>query len=84
MAVLKTDTKEVQVADDAPVMDAAEELGVSFGCRQGFCNTCRTEILEGMENLSEKDQQEIDINLEPNERLMCQCKIKKGTVKIRV
>ncbi|MGV8150246.1 MAG: 2Fe-2S iron-sulfur cluster-binding protein [Candidatus Woesearchaeota archaeon] len=84
MAILKTDTKEIEVPDNSPIMDAAEELGVPFGCRQGVCGTCKTEVLEGMENLEPKTDREIDLNLEGNERSMCQCKIKSGTVKIRV
>ena len=84
MAILKTDSKEVALEDNSPVMNAAEELGVSFGCRSGFCGTCKTEVVEGMENLEPKNQQENDMNLEPNIRLMCQCKIKQGFVKIRL
>ena len=66
MAILKTDNKEVEVPDGSSTMNAAEELGVSFGCRQGVCGTCKTEVVDG------------------NYRSMCQCKIKSGTVKIRL
>ncbi len=84
MAILKTDAKEITLNDGAAVIDAAEELGVPFGCRQGICGACKTEVVEGMENLGEKNAEENDMALEPNERLMCQCKIVKGTVKIKV
>jgi len=84
MAILKSDTKEIILDDNSPVMNAAEELGVTFGCRQGFCGTCKTKILEGMENLEPKNDQENSLDMEPDERSMCQCKIKSGTVKIRV
>lgn len=83
MAILKTDNKEVELVDGSPVMNAAEELGIAFGCRQGVCGTCKVEVVEGMENLEPKTQQELDLGLEGNERSMCQCKIKSGTVKIR-
>ena len=84
MAILKSETAQVELPDDSPVIDAAEQLGVPFGCRQGMCGTCKTEVLEGMENLCEKNDRENDMDLQPNQRLMCQSKIKKGTVKIRV
>ncbi|GIU69458.1 MAG: ferredoxin IV [Candidatus Woesearchaeota archaeon] len=83
MAILKTDTKEVELPDGSPTMNAAEELGVPFGCRQGVCGTCKVEVVEGMENLEPKTEREIELNLSPNERSMCQCKIKSGVVKIR-
>lgn len=66
--------------------DEAEELGVAFGCQDGRCGSCRVEIVEGMENLSELTKNELDMGLNNEEpyRLMCQCKIKSGLVKIRV
>ena len=66
--------------------DEAEELGVAFGCQDGRCGSCRVEVVEGMENLSELTQNELDIGMTKDEpyRLMCQCKIKQGLVKIRI
>ncbi len=84
MAILKTDTKEIEVPDGSPIMNAAEELGVPFGCRQGVCGTCKTEVVEGMENLDPKNEAELDLNFDGNYRSMCQCKIKSGVVKIRL
>jgi len=83
MAILKTDSQEVTVNDGDSIMNAAEELGVTFGCRQGMCGTCKVEVLEGMENLSEKNDNENQSGLADNERLCCQAKINGGTVKIR-
>lgn len=83
MAILKTDSKEIEVPDGSPTMNAAEELGVPFGCRQGVCGTCKVEVVEGMENLEPKNDRELELNLDGNYRSMCQCKIKSGTVKIR-
>ena len=84
MAILKTDDNQVEVTNGEAILNAAEELGVPFGCRAGVCGTCKTKVIEGMENLSEKNEQENEMDLEEGERLMCQCKIKSGEVKIQV
>lgn len=83
MATLKSDEQEVEVQDGEKTMNAAEQLGVPFGCRQGICGTCKVEVVEGMENLSERNDQENAMGLADAERLMCQCAIKQGLVKIR-
>jgi len=75
--------KEGEVLDNEQIKDKAEELGIIFGCKQGRCGTCRSTVLEGMENLFEKNDREINMGLEGNERLICQCKIKSGVVKIK-
>jgi ferredoxin len=86
MAILKDDEKEIEVTDGDFVIDAAEELGVAFGCQDGRCGSCRVEIVNGMENLTELTQNEIDAGLTKDEqyRFMCQCKIKSGLVHIRI
>ena len=78
--------KEIKDNDNSDLIDKAEELGVAFGCQDGRCGSCRVEIVEGMDNLSERTQNEFDAGLNEDEpfRLMCQCKIKSGIVKIRV
>lgn len=80
MAVLKTVDNKIDVPDGEAIKEYAEDLGVPFGCKQGLCGTCKIRVIEGMENLSNLNQEEIDMNLEDDERLACQCKIKKGTV----
>jgi ferredoxin len=75
--------KQIEVKDNAPLVPIAEEVGVIFACQDGMCASCRMEIVEGMENLTEKTQNEKDQMLYDNERLACQCKIKKGTVKMK-
>jgi ferredoxin len=37
-----------------------------------------------MENLGDRNQQEEDMGLSGNKRLACQCKIKGGTIKIKI
>lgn len=74
---------EQEVPDGENITETAEELGIPIGCSDGICQACRVEVIEGMENLSEKTQQEQDLDLDDNERLACQCSIKSGTVKVR-
>jgi ferredoxin len=85
MAILKTDDKEVETQDGESLIDAAGELGVLFSCQNGTCGTCLTSIEEGEENLSNLTPEERDYGIEEGEgrRLMCQCRINNGEVKIR-
>jgi len=83
MAILKADDSEIEVSDGDFIKDAAEQLGVPFGCRNGLCGTCMVDIEEGEENLSELTQEEIDMDRDRTHRLACQCKIKEGIVKIK-
>lgn len=52
-------------------------LPLRFGCTQGTCGVCAIAILEGMELLSPKTQQEIKtlemLRAASNCRLACQC-----------
>ena len=83
MAILKTENKEIQLKDGSLIRNACEELGVPFPCNgMGVCGGCIIEILEGAENLTEPTEAEKEMFLGKNQRLACQCKIKKGTVKI--
>lgn len=70
--------------DNSPIQETCEEAGIPFACTEGICGTCVIEVTEGMENLSEFNQEEEDFlgDLD-TERLACQCKIKQGTVKIK-
>lgn len=76
---------EVELEDDSPIAEACEEAGMPFACTEGVCGTCIFEIVEGGENLSPPTEAEIDFLGEHGtrrERMGCQCKIKKGIVKI--
>ncbi|MBT4384583.1 (2Fe-2S)-binding protein [Candidatus Peregrinibacteria bacterium] len=54
-------------------------LGIPFGCENGICSTCLIKIGSGMENLSERtDQEEMTLDArgaDDNVRLACQCKV---------
>ena len=84
MAKLKSDSAEVELADGSQIIDAAEELGVCFGCQAGNCGSCLTNVLEGMENLSDYSDNEEAFGVEEKERLLCQCTIKEGEVTIEI
>jgi ferredoxin, 2Fe-2S len=84
MAILKTEDGQVEVTNGAEVVDAAEELGVSFGCGNGVCGACEVEVEDGMQHLNELTEAEEDMGLDDGHRLMCQCVIKGGTVKISI
>jgi ferredoxin len=78
-------TNEIAELDDgSEIKEACEQAGIPFACSEGVWGSCIIEVVEGMHNLSEFTQQEQDFLGEmQNERLACQCKIKKGTVKIK-
>lgn len=74
---------EVDLNDGDPIATACEEAGVPFACTEGVCGTCVIVVKEGMENLSEFTQEEQDFLGELDcERLACQCKVRRGKVKI--
>jgi len=82
MAKLILNDEEIEVEDGENILDHIEEAGVPIGCSNGVCGTCEVEVLEGMENLSELNQEEEDLGMEGTKRLGCQCSIKSGTVKM--
>lgn len=75
---------EIELPDDSPIAEVCEEAGVPFACTEGVCGTCVIVIKEGKDNLSQPTQEEEDFLGEGtcDERLACQCRIKKGNVKI--
>lgn len=80
--IIENNGKQSHIPNGDFIKDICEELGVPFGCKQGVCGTCLIEVIEGMDNLSEKNERENMMGLRNNERLTCQCQIHKGTVKI--
>ncbi len=83
MAILVVDDQQQEVTDGDALKEAAEELGVPFGCEEGICGSCLVDVVEGLENLAELTEAEEDMGLDEGERLMCQCKVNSGTVKIQ-
>ncbi len=84
MAILTTDTAQITVKDGESIIAACEQLGIPFGCKDGSCGTCLIKVIEGMENLSARaDAEQAEIPLAKDQRLACQCKLLKGTVKVK-
>lgn len=83
MARVCIEKDEFEVPDGEAFLEQAEQAGVPFGCQDGQCGTCRCIVEEGMQNLTPRTQEELDMDLDINERLICQCKIKQGIVKFR-
>tara|TARA_Y100000310_G_C20378039_1_gene666696 strand:+ start:395 stop:658 length:264 start_codon:yes stop_codon:yes gene_type:complete len=81
--VIMEDGQEREVKDGEKIKDALEEMDVLIACADGTCGVCKIEVLEGMENLSEINEAEKEMGCENNERLGCQCVIKKGEIKIK-
>ena len=82
MGKLILNDEEIDVPDGENIVDFIEEAGVPIGCSNGVCGTCEVEVLEGMNNLSELNQEEEDLGMEGNKRLGCQCNLLSGTVKM--
>ena len=83
MAKLCTEKECVDVVEHESLIKPAEKLGVYFACENGDCGACDAQILEGMENLTPINDKEVDYILIPGHRLLCQCRIKHGNVKIK-
>ncbi len=82
--VVSKEEREVIDNDNDSLKNAAEQLNVLFGCEDGKCGSCRVEIIDGMKNLTKLTKNEIEFpNINGPYRLLCQCKIKNGEVKIR-
>lgn len=77
---------EATLSDGSSCAEICEQHGIPFACTEGICGTCIVPVESGMENLSAPTQAEIDFlgaDGVKSERMMCQCKIQKGAVKIR-
>lgn len=83
--IVFNDDEEAEVLEGESIKECCEEAGIPFACEEGLCGTCVIEVEEGMENLSEFNQEERDfLGDEGCERLACQCKMNKcGTVRIK-
>ena len=82
MAKLIIDNVEHEIPDGAKMDAVCEKAGIPFSCNSGVCATCQVEVLEGAENLGELNQEELDLGMDKNNRLSCQCVIKSGVVKV--
>tara|TARA_Y100000310_G_scaffold138709_3_gene137746 strand:- start:369 stop:671 length:303 start_codon:yes stop_codon:yes gene_type:complete len=88
MALLKVENKkgeilEKEIPDGESIAEAAEELGIVFGCHHGKCGVCMVRVLEGEDNLGEKTAPENLLKLPEGCRLCCQAKIIAGEVLVK-
>ena len=81
MAKLIIDNVTYDIPDGDSIAQACETAGVLFSCNSGVCGSCQIKILEGPENLNKLKPEEIELGLDRNHRLGCQCRILSGTVK---
>lgn len=84
--IIFQDGEEIIVENGSSLEAPCEECGVPFACSGGICGSCIIEIQEGMENLSEPTQAEINFLGNDGvlkERMACQCSIEDGTVRIK-
>ena len=84
MAKIILEGKEKEIKDGEAIKETCRDLGVPFGCESGVCQTCKIVVLEGQDNLELKNETEEGNELSVNERLACQCRIKSGSVKIKL
>ncbi|MBK6974277.1 MAG: 2Fe-2S iron-sulfur cluster binding domain-containing protein [Candidatus Methylophosphatis roskildensis] len=68
----------VTVPQGTRIIEVSEKVGagIEYGCRESDCGTCLTEVVSGMEHLSEKSTFETNTLAQhkapPNMRLACQ------------
>lgn len=82
---------EVEVEAGLSILDAAKKIGAPEGDRCGAvcaCSTCHVYVVEGVDNLSEAEDEEEDIldkafDVRPNSRLGCQAKIE-GDIAVEI
>lgn len=85
----KGDEETGSAAAGSTILAASGNLRhpVASGCAQGDCGTCRVEVLEGAENLSEQTDRErltLKSNKHPEAwRLACRAEVLHGAVKVR-
>lgn len=80
MATIILNDEEFEIEDGENIVEVIEEAGVPIGCSNGVCGTCEVEVTEGMDNLNDLTEEEIDLGMEGNKRLGCQCEISGGSV----
>ena len=82
--IFENNNHEENLPDGSDISDACEQQGIPFACGDGICGACVIEVVEGKENLNTPTEAERDfLGDSENERLACQCKIEKGTIKIK-
>jgi len=83
---VKNDGKTVKVPDGSSLVELDGKTSILFACKSGSCGSCKCKVTEGKENLEAPNDVEqaglATFGTDPDDRLMCVCKIKKGKVTI--
>ncbi|MFT5169808.1 MAG: ferredoxin [Candidatus Omnitrophota bacterium] len=82
MAKFIIDQQEYDLKDGTMIAEICEDAGIPFSCKNGQCGTCQIEIIEGADNLNKVREEEDALGMDRNNRLSCQCRILRGTVKV--
>jgi ferredoxin len=83
---VKNTGEEIEVPDGSQLDTLEAQSSILFACKSGTCGSCMVKVNKGMENLEEPGENE-KYGLQafanyPNQRLMCQCKLKKGEIEV--
>ena len=86
------ETKTVEVAEGATLLEAAEEAGAQVGHVCGgvcACSTCHVWVRRGLESLSTQEDDEMDrldqaFDVRPQSRLACQARVGRADVEVQV
>ena len=79
----------VTVPAGTRLIEVSEKVGagITYGCREGECCTCLTEVVSGYESIAQPstlEDQVLKDNLAPrHHRLACQAQVLKGDVVVR-
>ncbi len=82
MAKVIIDHTPYEVPEGSPIAEVCERAGVPFSCNSGVCGSCRIQILAGAENLDAPTPEEVELGMEGDLRLACQCRIRTGEVSV--
>jgi len=81
---IKNDGKTVNLPDGSSLVELDGKCSILFACRSGSCGSCKCRVVEGKENLEAPNDVEqaglATFGTDPNDRLPCVAKIKKGKV----
>ncbi len=84
--VVKNDSVTVDVPDGSLLAEIDGKASVLFACKSGTCGSCLVKVVEGMNNLeAPNDIEAVGLQAfgsDPAHRLMCQAKIKKGSITV--
>ena len=93
MAKAKVTFEDIGVSVTVPagtrLIEVSEKVGagITYGCREGECCTCLTEVVSGYESIAQPstlEDQVLKDNLAPrHHRLACQAQVLKGDVVVR-